>query len=69
MKYNFDVLTDRRNSDSLKWDVAENELPMWVADVDFRTAPGIIEAVQKRAATGIYGYGIVPDRWYAALIS
>ena len=50
MKYNFDVLTDRRNSDSLKWDVAENELPMWVADMDFRTAPGIIEAVQKRAS-------------------
>ena len=69
MKYNFDVLTDRRNSDSLKWDVAENELPMWVADMDFRTAPGIIEAVQKRAATGIYGYGIVPDRWYDAIIS
>jgi len=40
MTYDFDVLTDRRGTDSEKWDVGENELPMWVADMDFRTAPG-----------------------------
>ena len=37
MGYDFDTKTDRRNSNSLKWDVLENELPMWVADMDFLT--------------------------------
>ena len=37
--YDFDQITDRRNTGSLKWDVAEGELPMWVADMDFQTAP------------------------------
>ena len=36
--YDFDQITDRRNTGSLKWDVAEGELPMWVADMDFQTA-------------------------------
>ena len=39
MKYDFDTVVNRRNTDSLKWNVAENELPMWVADMDFKTAP------------------------------
>jgi len=39
--YDFDQITDRRNTGSLKWDVAENELPMWVADMDFQTAPAV----------------------------
>lgn len=42
--YDFDTVVDRRNTGSLKWDVAENELPMWVADMDFKTAPQIIDA-------------------------
>ena len=41
MKYDFDKITDRRNTGSLKWDVSENELPMWVADMDFEVAPAI----------------------------
>ena len=41
MKYDFDTVVNRRNTDSLKWNVAENELPMWVADMDFKTAPEI----------------------------
>ena len=48
--YDFDQITDRRNTGSLKWDVAENELPMWVADMDFQTAPAVREAIEKRAA-------------------
>ena len=44
MKYNFDKPTDRRGTGSLKWDVPENELPMWVADMDFETVPEVIEA-------------------------
>ena len=66
MNYDFDKITDRRGTGSLKWDVAENELPMWVADMDFMTAPAITEALSKRVAHGIFGYSIVPDEWYEA---
>lgn len=69
MEYNFDELTDRRNTHSMKWDVGENELPMWVADMDFKTAPEIIEALQRRVAHGIFGYTVVPDSWYRSVIS
>lgn len=66
--YDFDKLNDRRNTCSLKWDVAENELPMWVADMDFMTAPEITAAIEKRAAQGIFGYTVIPDEWYDAYI-
>ena len=69
MRYNFDELTDRRNTHSLKWDVNENELPMWVADMDFKTAPQITETIIKRAEHGVFGYNIVPDEWYGAYIN
>lgn len=67
--YDFDQLTDRRNTGSLKWDVAEHELPMWVADMDFETAPEIIKVLQERVAHGVFGYTIVTDDWYDAYIS
>lgn len=67
MPYDFDAEHDRRGTDSLKWDVGADELPMWVADMDFATAPVVQEAVQRRAASGIYGYATVPDRWYDAI--
>lgn len=69
MKYDFDTVTDRKNTNSLKWDVAENELPMWVADMDFKTAPEIISAIEKRVQNGIFGYSIIPDEWYDAYIN
>lgn len=59
----FDTVVDRRNTGSLKWDVAENELPMWVADMDFKTAPQIIEAISERVSHGVFGYSIIPDEW------
>lgn len=68
MKYSFDVPVDRRGTNSLKWDVAPGELPMWVADMDFKTAPAIGEAVMHRAESGVYGYTVVPDAWYDAII-
>lgn len=68
MKYDFDTLADRRNTNSLKWNVAEGELPMWVADMDFAVAAEIQEAIRERAAHGIFGYSIVPDEWYEAYI-
>ena len=67
MKYDFNTPIDRRGTDSLKWDVGENELPMWVADMDFETAPAVKEAVMRRAAHGIYGYTLIPDKWYDAI--
>lgn len=68
MIYDFDKATDRRNTNSLKWDVKEGELPMWVADMDFETAPEIIEALQKRLQHGIFGYTDISDAWYDAYI-
>lgn len=68
-KFDFDTPVDRRNTGSLKWDVAENELPMWVADMDFPTAPAVRSAIEKRASHGIFGYSILPDAWENAYIS
>ena len=68
-KYNFDQQINRRGTDSMKWDVAENELAMWVADMDFQTAPEIIKALENRASQGIFGYTDVNDDWYNAYIS
>ncbi len=68
MTYNFDRPVNRRNTYSLKWNVGENELPMWVADMDFETAPEIKEAILARAAHGVFGYTDVPDAWYEAYI-
>lgn len=71
MKYNFDEITQRRGSNSYKWDSAADEdiLPMWVADMDFRTAPAIIDALTKRVQHGIFGYTKVPQAYYEATIS
>lgn len=69
MKYNFDEIISRRGTDSYKWDTATSNdiLPMWVADMDFRTAPPIIDALQKRVKHGIFGYTKVPSRYYESI--
>ncbi|MDO5520852.1 MAG: MalY/PatB family protein [bacterium] len=69
MQYNFDEVVDRRNTGSLKWDGKENELPMWVADMDFKTAPEVIEALKSRVEHGVFGYNDVTEDWYQAIIS
>ena len=69
MKYDFDKPVNRRQTDSLKWNVRDDELPMWVADMDFETAPCITDAIKKRAEHGIFGYTEVPDAWYEAYCS
>ncbi|MDE6378492.1 MAG: cystathionine beta-lyase, partial [Duncaniella sp.] len=68
-KYNFDELTLRRGSGSLKWDtVADPDvIPLWVADMDFRTAPAVTEALMRRVESGIFGYVDVPGAFYDAL--
>lgn len=63
MKFDFDRIVDRKNSNSLKWDVKNGELPLWVADMDFETAPCIKKALEKRISNGIFGYSIVPEEW------
>lgn len=67
--FDFDKVTLRRGTNSLKWDVEENELPLWVADMDFPTAPSVIDAVQARAESGIYGYNTIPREWNDALVN
>lgn len=69
MPYDFDKLTNRRQSNSMKWEVPEEELPMWVADMDFETAPEITDALKKRVEHGIFGYTVVPDVWREAVAS
>ena len=68
-KYDFDKKIDRSASWSEKWNVRENELPMWVADMDFEVAPEIRDSLSKRLSEGVYGYSFVPDEWYSAYIS
>lgn len=67
MPYDFERIVNRRGTASLKWDVEEQELPMWVADMDFQTAPEIMAAIRERADHGIFGYTVVPDAWYKAI--
>ncbi len=69
MIYDFDKLTDRTGSNSMKWDVPVGDLPMWVADMDFETAPEVIDAIHKKVSLGIFGYTDVPDEWSDAYIS
>ena len=69
MKYNFDKMINRRGMGSLKWDVPEQELPMWVADMDFETAPEITACLKNRVEHGIFGYSVITDEWYDAYIS
>ena len=71
MKYNFDEIIPRRGTNSYKWDSAEDAdvLPMWVADMDFRTAPPVVEVLKKRVEHGIFGYVRVPDAYYEAVVN
>ena len=70
-QYNFDKLTQRRGTNSYKWDETNDAdvIPVWVADMDFETAPCIIKALQERVAHGIFGYTFVPESYYEAVIS
>ena len=75
-KYNFDEMTVRRGTSCVKWDapspagpISENVIPMWVADMDFKAAPAIQEAVRNRAEQGIFGYTHVPDSYFESSIN
>ena len=64
MQYNFDEIVDRRPLNSYKWNVKPNELPMWVADMDFSPAPEIVSALEKRVHQGPFGYNFVPKSFF-----
>ena len=74
-EFNFDSGIVRRNTGCVKWDEPVGDIdmsdmiPMWVADMDFETAPAVMDAVMKRAIHGAYGYTIVPDSFYEAVIN
>ncbi len=69
MEYDFSRPTERRGTDSYKWDSAPETdiIPLWVADMDFETFPCITEALQRRVAHGIFGYTRVPEAYYEAV--
>ncbi|ASK28911.1 cystathionine beta-lyase [Chryseobacterium sp. T16E-39] len=71
MNYNFDEIIPRRGTNSIKWDSVadDNVLPMWVADMDFKTLPEIVEALSKKAEQGIFGYSFTPQALYDAIIN
>lgn len=77
MKYNFDEIIDRTQTESYKWNSdalkemfgEDGILPFWVADMDFKVAEPIIEALRKRVEHGIYGYSVRPDSYYQAIIN
>jgi cystathionine beta-lyase len=74
MKYDFDTVINRRNTSSLKWDTAEKRvgqhdvLPLWVADMDFQSPAPVIDAFKKRVEHGVFGYTVIPDSCYNAVV-
>ena len=68
MTFDFDCITDRSGTNAYKWDVKAGELPMWVADMDFPTAPAVRQAIEQRAAHGVFGYSTIPEEWNQAIV-
>lgn len=68
MTYDFDKVVARRHTGSYKWDsIPDDELPLWVADMDFEVAPAIKQALAERVAHGVFGYTQVGDDYYQAV--
>ena len=68
-EYDFQTVIDRHSTNSLKWDLFDDDYPMWVADMDFMVAPKIQQTILKRASHPVFGYSIVPDSLFEAYIS
>ena len=72
MKYNFDEPVDRSKNRSAKYDErvknfgTDDVIPLWIADMDFKTAQPIIDACKKKAEEGIWGYTSRPDSYFKA---
>ncbi|KAF0425915.1 putative C-S lyase [Pediococcus acidilactici] len=63
----FDQIINRTKTNSIKWHVAKNELPMWIADMDFKTSPAIVQALQEKVRDGIFGYEEIPPAYFNAV--
>ena len=68
-RFDFEGVIDRKNTNSLKWDFFDDDLPMWVADMDFKVAPAIQESILKRANHPVYGYTVVSDELFESYIN
>jgi cystathionine beta-lyase len=69
MTQDFDTLIDRRHSDSEKWRrYGPDVLPLWVADMDFRSPAPVIQALQERVAHGVFGYGAEPTELRGTIV-
>ena len=72
-KYDFETIIDRRGTGCLKWDAwsrrghAADDLPLWVADMDFKTVPAAMDALVERVQHGVYGYTMATDGYYEAV--
>lgn len=69
MKYDFQTVPQRRHTNSIKWDIKDNELPMWVADMDFKVAPEIVTTMKEKIDLEAFGYERVGDDYYQAIAS
>lgn len=70
MRYNFDEVVDRRNSNCIKWDTQEEDiLPMWIADMDFKSPDQVTDALVDRAKQGVFGYNFRQDGFYNSIIN
>lgn len=69
MKYNFDKLAKRKNTNSLKWDDTKCNLPMWVADMDFKVFPLIKDVLKQRINIEAYGYSIIDEEFYESVVN
>ena len=75
MKYNFDEIIDRKNNHSTKYNElikkfgVDDVIPLWIADMDFKTAEPVINAVKKKAEHGIFGYVYRPDEYFESFIN
>ncbi len=72
-KYDFNTIISRKNTDSFKWDMiiklfGEDVLPMWVADMDFKTPKCVADAIKKRVEHGIFGYTFRSDEYYNTIV-
>ena len=68
-EYDFESVIDRHNTNSVKWDYFDDDIPMWVADMDFKVASPIQNAILKRANHPVFGYTIVPDELFESYIN
>lgn len=67
MSYSFDKVINRKLTTAYKWNYSEDIIPMWVADMDFETAPEILRAIHNRVDHGIFGYDAVSESFYQAI--